>query len=142
MAKPECSRKKRRRRRRSRPVEDRKAGFVTRWRPETTFGYRSFEPGEKGLQVDVVSLELEQQRRGESPKNPDERLKSSRYIPSGSYLKAEERALPAQQQPADSKSTKALDTSTRIRVLLTCGGRAAKAAGDNPGVKTDLRGGD
>jgi len=59
-------------------VEDRKAGFVTRWRPETTFGYRSFEPGEKGLQVDVVSLELEQQRRGESPKNPDERLKSSR----------------------------------------------------------------
>ena len=27
------------------------------------------------------------------------------------------------------QSTKALDTSTRIRVLLTCGGRAAKAAG-------------
>ena len=78
MAKPECSRKKRRRRRRSKAMEDRKAEFVTRWRPETTFGYRSFEPGEKRLQVDVVSLELEQQRRGESPKNPDERLKSSR----------------------------------------------------------------
>jgi len=59
-------------------VEDRKAEFVTRWRPETTFGYRSFEPGEKRLQVDIVSLELDQQRTGESSKNPDERLKSSR----------------------------------------------------------------
>ena len=78
MAKPESSRKKRRRRRRSRVVEDRKAEFVTRWRPETTFGYRSFEPGEKRLQVDIVSLELDQQRTGESSKTPEERLKSSR----------------------------------------------------------------
>jgi len=79
MAKPESLRKKRRRRRRSRAVEDRKAEFVTRWRPETTFGYRSFEPGEKRLQVEIVSLELDQQRTGKSSENPaEERLKSSR----------------------------------------------------------------
>jgi len=58
-------------------VEDRKAEFVTRWRPETTFGYRSFEPGERRLQV--VSLDLDQQRReGEESRNRDERIKSSR----------------------------------------------------------------
>merc|ERR1712130_1040658 len=76
MAKPESSRKKRRRRRRSRAVEDHKAEFVTRWRPETTFGYRSFEPGERRLQV--VSLDLEQQRTGEAWRNGEERTKSSR----------------------------------------------------------------
>jgi len=57
-------------------VEDRKAEFVTRWRPETTFGYRSFEPGERRLQV--VSLDLEQQRTGEAWRNGEERTKSSR----------------------------------------------------------------
>ena len=58
-------------------MEDRKAEFVTRWRPETTFGYRSFEPaGERRLQV--VSLDLEQQRTGEAWRNGEERIKSSR----------------------------------------------------------------
>merc|ERR1712130_204458 len=78
MAKPESSRKKRRRRRRSRAVEDQKAEFVTRWRPETTFGYRSFEPGERRLQV--VNLDLDQQRTsgGEASRNGEERKMSSR----------------------------------------------------------------
>jgi len=58
-------------------VEDHKAEFVTRWRPETTFGYRSFEPGERRLQV--VNLDLDQQRTGgEASRNGEERKMSSR----------------------------------------------------------------
>ena len=58
-------------------MEDHKAEFVTRWRPETTFGYRSFEPGERRLQV--VNLDLDQQRTGgEASTNGEERKMSSR----------------------------------------------------------------
>merc|ERR1712004_316110 len=78
-AKPDSSRKKKRRRRkRGKVVEDRRAEFVTRWRPETTFGYRSFEPGEGRVQV--VSLDLQPQRTGEDKGDEKkERIKSSKH---------------------------------------------------------------
>ena len=67
------SRKKRRRRRRSRAVEERREEFVTRWRPETTFGYRSFDPGEGRLRI--VNLDLEHRRTEEA--NPEEERRKS-----------------------------------------------------------------
>ena len=70
-AKPDSSRKKKRRRKRGKVVEDRRAEFVTRWRPETTFGYRSFEPGLGEGRVQVVSLDLQPQRTGEDKGDED-----------------------------------------------------------------------
>ena len=59
-------------------MEDRKAEFVTRWRPETTFGYRSFEPAEQ-RRLQVVNLNLDQPRTGgEASRNEEERRRSSR----------------------------------------------------------------
>ena len=79
-AKPDSSRKKKRRRKRGKVVEDRRAEFVTRWRPETTFGYRSFEPGLGEGRVQVVSLDLQPQRTGEDEGDEKkERIKSSKH---------------------------------------------------------------
>jgi len=79
--KPDSTRKKKRRRKRSKVVEDRRAPeFVTRWRPETTFGYRSFEPGLGEGRVQVVSLDLQPQRTGEDGGDEKkERIKSSKH---------------------------------------------------------------
>ena len=54
-------------------MEERREEFVTRWRPETTFGYRSFDPGEGRLRI--VNLDLEHRRTEEA--NPEEERRKS-----------------------------------------------------------------
>ena len=136
-AKPDSSRKKKRRRKRGKVVEDRRAEFVTRWRPETTFGYRSFEPGLGEGRVQVVSLDLQPQRTGED--KGDELSTHSLSPGSDTQYKMLTRDKSIKLLLNPTQPTETLDSSTCLCVLPSSGGAAAKAAGEETCQETERK---